>query len=268
MNELMNNNQSILSEYSDQILEFRKTLSPEFQDQELMPDDILFRALISRDFKFEYANPLVNNYMKARKDYPNMFVSALDPKLERIFGQVHTFLPDHVKTRDGQRIFYTRGIDWNPDKYSMEDVCSSIILTLELKSLDYLLQKDGFIQMVDAKDIGWKHVKAFNPKAIQASGQLLVWYLPINLKYVLVFNTNWAVDFLWKMIRPLLPKELVERVIMCGKSVEKLSEYIPKEIIEQKAFVPSDDMRKFYAEDICSNDHLVQSFWEKHMKIH
>ena len=261
----MSSDDLILSEYQNEIDKFRASLPVEFHDKNSMADVVIFRILISRDFKYESSTKVVKNYVKARKDYPEMFVSALDPKLEGIFGQVQTFLPQ-VKTYSGQRVFYTRALDWDPDKYRLSEVCSSIILTLELKSLDCALQKDGFVHVIDAKDIGWKYVRAFNPTVIHAFGQLVVWYLPVNLKHIIVFNTNWAVDLLWKMIKPLLPKELVERVVMCGKSVEKLSEHFPKEVIEQEKFVPSASERETYAKDITANDHVIQSVWDTYME--
>ena len=260
----MDQNLVILSEFSKEIQDFRSTLPPAYQDKEWMPDDILLRALLSRDFKYDFAKGVVTNYFKARREYPYMFASALDPKLEGIFGQVQTLLPQ-LKTSHGHRIFYTRALDWDPDKYSLADVCSAVILAMELKSLDYGLQKDGFIHLIDAKDIGWKYVRAVNPKVIHAFGQLLVYYLPVNLRFLIVFNTNWAVDMIWKVVRPLLPKELVERVVMCGKSVEKLSQHFPLEVIETEAFIPSPEDRETFAKDICSNDQFIQSIWMKCM---
>jgi retinaldehyde-binding protein 1 len=262
----MTSNHHILEEFRNQIAEFRASLPVEFHDKNFLPDDVIFRALISREFDPDFATKVVKNYMKARKDYPEMFASASDPKLQGIFGQVQTLL-SKVKTSAGQHIFYTRALDWDPDRYKLGEVCSAIILTLELKSLDYALQKNGFVQVIDAKDIGWKYVRAFNPKVIHAFGQLVVWYLPVNLKYIIVFNTNWAVDMLWKMIRPLLPKELVERVVMCGKSVDKLSEHIPRDVVEQEAFVPSATERESYAKDITTNDHVIQSLWDQYMGV-
>ena len=263
----MTDNLTILSQYEKEINELRITLPPKLQDKEVLPDDVLVRALLSFDFHYEHAKNLATNYIKARKDYPFMFDSTSNPKLEGLFGHNQTFLPK-VKSLKGQRIFYTRCSDWDPDKHSYGDVCSSMLLQLELESLDYNLQRDGFVQIIDAGGLEWNHIRHINLRVIHAFGQLLTYYLPINVKQVIFINNNRALEFLWKMTRPLLPKQLSEKMIICGKNyTEVLSKHFPTEVVEQETFVPTQSDRDNHSREVYARDHLLQSTWDRVMRV-
>lgn len=258
----MSQNLEIQTKYQDLVKELRSRLAPELHDR--YDDDMLLRALLAKKKDLKVAMNILVKYTMARKDYPSLFGSAIDGHMEGIIGSTMSFNPQFL-TPAGHHLLFLKALDWDPKKHSLETLLKSIVIGSEYKSLDYAAQEKGFVLVVDARDMGWKYVWAIKPALVHAFAQLLVFYLPVNLQNIVVYNTNWAVEMIWKMIVPLIPAELAQKVVLCGSSREKLAFFVSPEAAESESFIPTQEMRREYAREILSHDHVVQSLRTRYM---
>jgi hypothetical protein len=258
----MSHNLEIQTKYDSLVKSLRSSLTPELQDR--YDDDILLRALLAKNKDLIAAQQLLERHKTARKHYPILFGSAHDPGMQDIIHTCVSYNPLFL-TPNGHHLFFMKATDWNPDKHSVDLLFQSIIIGAEYKSLDYAVQEKGFVLLIDARDLGWKHVWSVRPKLVHALAQLIVYYLPIHVQNIIVYNTNWAVDMVWRIVRPLIPDEIVQKVVLCGSDEEKLSFIISKEAVVSQSFIPTDEMRAEYARDILAHDHVIQSLRNRYM---
>ena len=258
----MTHNLEIQTKYELLVKQLRATLSPE--DQEKYDDDLLLRALLSRNQDMEAAKAVLIKYASSRKDYPVLFATATDPRLEGVFAAGMVFHANFL-TPHGHHVFFARALDWDPSRHPLDVLIQSIMIVVELKSMDYSIQERGVVLVIDAKDIGWKYVWAVQPRVMHAFGQVITYYMPIHLKNIIVLNTNWAVDAIWKVIKPLLPSELTSKVVLCGKDQEKAAFFLSRDGVATASYVPTPEMRDAYVRDVLSQDHVVQSLRNRYM---
>ena len=258
----MAHNLEIQTKYESLVNELRASLPPEAQEK--FDNDILLRALLAKNKSIPAAKALLLKYTSARKDYPALFGRTSDPRMEGMLETGVTLHPT-FRTPQGYFMFYAKTIEWDPGRHPIDVLIQSILIGVECKSLDYLVQETGYILAIDAQDIGWKYVMCVKPTIMRAFGQVVVSYLPVNLHSIVVFNTNWAVDAIWKVVKPLLPSELANKVVMCGTNKEKLSVFLGRDSVDSQSFVPTPEMRKEFVDHVRSNDHIVQSLRDQYM---
>ena len=258
----MSHNLEIQTKYEELVKRLRSYLTPELQER--YDDDIILRALLAKKKDLIAAMGLLVRYTKARKDYPVLFGPASDPRMDGIFLTAMAFVPD-ILTPHGHHIFFVKALDWDPSRHSLEILLRSILIGAEYKSLDYAAQERGAVLLIDAQDMGWKYVWSIKPTVVHAFAQLIVYYLPLHLQNIVVYNTNWALDMIWKAIVPLIPTELAQKVVMCGSNREMLAFFVSQEAAASESFIPTQEMRLEYARDILSHDHVVQSLRTRYM---
>ena len=247
----------------DEVLkEFKRVLSEQQPTAKChLPDDILLRVLTSRSFNLEKAITLLDKYVNAKKNHPELFESPNNHD-ESILKRVGTVLPDSVRTIDGRRCAFTLGVNWDPDVYTLDKMVPALVHFLESNDLDKDFRTDGYVHIVDAADLSWKHVKAIRPSIVISAASLITHELPINLKQIIVFNANLIVDVIWKICKPLLPSDLVKLITIIGaKHPEKLEKFLPKDVLEQNSFVPNEETINSHAKCLIENRGKLISLW-------
>lgn len=241
--------------------EFKELLSQEGSTCRHLPDDILVRVLISRNYNLEEAKVTLAKYTNAKKAHPELFVSP-DNHDRDILQRVGSALPSTVRTVDGGRCMITIGVEWDPDAYNLEQFVQALIFSLEACDLDHGFHRDGYVHFVDAANLSWKHVKAIRPGIVMAAASFLTYEAPINLKQIVVFNANWMVDVIWKIVKPLLPNELVQLITIINvKNPDKLTRFLPKETIESKSFIPTEESINDHVTFLTGNREKLSNLW-------
>lgn len=246
---------------SKKLQEFRELLSTEGSTSRHLPDDVLVRVLISRNYDLERAKVTLAKYTNAKKAHPELFVSP-DNHDRDILQRIGSVLPSGVRTVDGARCMITIGLEWDPDVFNLEQFTQALIFSLEACDLDHDFHRDGYVHLVDAANLSWKHVKAIRPGIVMAAASFLTYEAPINLKQIVVFNANWMVDVIWKIVKPLLPSELVQLItIINAKNPDKLTRFLPKETIQSKSFTPTEQSINDHVNFLTDNREKLTNFW-------
>ena len=246
------------------IQELWSSLSPEIREKLDDKDDIMLRVLLARDGDVAAARNLLLKYRMSRKDYKSYFASAHEAALKDVFDAAPICHPN-FRTPRGEYLFYSRAGDWNTSRHSIEKIIQAMVLSMEYKSLDYDILQSGVVVVFDGTGIGWRHVVATKPTAVHALGQLLMHYIPIKVPKILVINTNWAVDAIWKIIKPVLPADLVARIHICGSDMEKVKLHLSSESVADHSYETTREMKEEYGNEILSQDHVIQSLRNRYM---
>lgn len=226
------------------------------------PDELLIRILVAKGYNAEKSKIILDKYINSRKTYPNFFIPASTH--EGIFLKCMTFMKN-LRLPTGERVFFTKGTDWDPDFYTLQAYCCAVISGVELVSLDPEIQSSGCVHIIDASNVGWKQVKSITPSIVSAMAQMIVFYSPFNLKKIICYNANWAAELIWRTIRPLLPSELTKLVVVMGKDKDKLMSHLGPDIVDRNLMEPTEEDKRQFAQFVLENEQKILEYWNQHM---
>ena len=237
--------------------EFRSHLEkklPEINSK--LSDSILLRSLMLGNFNLVESVELLKNYIQLRRKHQEFFLKSLEEKeLENIFEYSYTGFP----FPQDDCVIVCKVSQWNPDEYTALSMCKAVLLAMECMSLDMDIIKNGIIFVIDAKSVGWKQIKALTPSMLQSYFKIIN-NSPINLKLIIVYNINWATDFLYKLINPVLPRRIAERIVLVSDP-SKLKDYLNENVL--KKLEPSLEDKKAFKSIVEKKSIEVFESWAK-----
>lgn len=148
-------------------------------------DDFLMRFLYARKFQPESAFQLIINY-HLFKQRNKMLLSKLNIFDETIQLALRDCNPTILKDRDrrGRRVIVFYTANWDPTKYTLEDVFRTFLLTLDILLEDKQNQMLGFVVIVDWTNFTFKQSSHLHPKTLklwieglQVSGFMVFFFL-------------------------------------------------------------------------------------------
>lgn len=224
-------------------------------------DEVLLRILIAWECNVKNSLSTLNNYVKIHEKHRNLIVSP-STHGEDILRRAGSLLPCNVRTLNNSRILYIQYTEWDPDLYSWQDMVRAMICVIETIDLNPDTHEAGYVTMINAEGISWKHVKAINPKIVMAAASMFLYELPISLRKIIIFNANVFVDMIWKIVKPLMPTDFVKlTTIISTKNVDELSGYLPQDVLEEKSYIHTKDSIDDHVKFVTGNREKLIENW-------
>lgn len=242
--------------------ELKGVLKKELGDSVIgkLDDSILLRSLMMKQFDVAGAANLLKNHIELRRKHPEFFIKSLDEaRFDNIFEKFFTVL--RTRGANGECLFVCKVSDWDPDEVDALTMFAAVLFAFECLSLDMDIHQSGILLVSDTKGVGWKHVKALKPSLLQTHFRIIL-NSPVNLKWLLQYNINWAIDLMYRVISPILPKSIVDRVVLATET-SKLGKYLGEDFTDVEKLKPTREDRQAFVSVIRSKSAQVFQMWAK-----
>jgi len=195
----------------------------EYYRVHLNDDSLILRFLRARKFDTQHSYDMLCNMLKFRKDFQNMGVGALHVGMcENELKTGKSFF--HNYDREGRPVCYVRAAYHDPsysDPFENQRYC---VLMMEYGKKILTPPNETVTLVFDMSNVS---VKNLDLKSMQFMVSTLQNFYPESLGKVLVYNSTWIVNGIWKIIRPWLDSVTAAKVAFIKQ--EEFSKYIPLE---------------------------------------
>ncbi|XP_063976330.1 alpha-tocopherol transfer protein [Diachasmimorpha longicaudata] len=208
-----------LDELRDMIYE-RGECSPHRMD-----DAFLIRFLRARNFNVNRAHRLIVRYYNFKEEHPAIHENV-DPLKMRHIGDDDVMTVPGYRTECGRRMMIYRMGNWDPKKYGVEEIFKATVIILELGALEPRAQILGGFVIFDLRDITMTHAWTMTPQIANMVIALMVTSFPMKTHAIHILHQSWVFDVIYSVFKPLLSKEMQERVFFHGDDMSSLHKHI------------------------------------------
>lgn len=229
-------------------------------DQSKICDLNIIRSLYSRKLNIDDSTDLVLKYINSPKDNPYAYKVDLTSSTTKCGLKLLRVMKSQVPT--GEYVVYSRINMWNPNEVSTETYCAVSNLAMEVLTRKPEMVKAGFYLILDAKNMEWKHFRALKPTLAYHHVRLLIEYAPYNLKNIVFYDSNWAMDMFTKLLKPLLPKKLSELLLILSSSDKDIEKILGKDVVDQLNNGDVDVENEVLTKEIISKGNEIIDDWK------
>ena len=144
-----------------------------------------------------------------------------------IFSQVP---PLPGLTKNGRRVIVMRGIDKDLPTPNVAEAMKLVMMIGDIRLKEELIGVAGDVYVLDATVATPAHFSKFTPALVKKFLVCVQEAYPVKLKEVHVINVSPLVDTIINFVKPFL-KEKIRNRIFVHSNLEKLYEYVPREIL-------------------------------------
>ncbi|XP_024878443.1 alpha-tocopherol transfer protein-like [Temnothorax curvispinosus] len=197
-----------------------------------MDDDFLLRFLRARNFNIKSAHKLIVNYYNFKEEHPEIHQMMSSTEM-RYIGDDNVITVPPYRTQCGRRVMIYRFGNWDPRKYSTEELFKATVGILELGILEPRAQIMGGVAIFDLKDISMTHAWSVTPQVATMMLSLMVTAFPIRIHALHILHQSWVFDAIFAVFKPLLDANMRNKLFFHGSNYESLHkhilpEYLPK----------------------------------------
>lgn len=145
------------------------SLNQALSDKSCFDDDnFLYRFLYARKFQSDEALKLLENYLSYKKRN-QLLLRNLNIFDEKIQLSLRDGIPTVLKQRDrkGRKVILFLASNWDPIKYSLEDIFRAILLSLDVLLDNVQNQALGFVIIVDWTNFPFQKSRQISPKLLK-----------------------------------------------------------------------------------------------------
>ncbi|ODM88951.1 Retinaldehyde-binding protein 1 [Orchesella cincta] len=189
--------------------EVREYIASVFED-----DSILLIYLKGRKYRVNHAWETLKRKAEILcNDYPEYFPETL-PKAG--FPLINNHVYGILKARDklGRRIVCFNSGKWDPKETSLDELVGVGTYLVDLMLTDEDFLNSGMVFIQNHEDIGMKHVKEYSLHKMLRLLDIYCYAYPIQIKGIYHLNVPFYARYVYKIIRPFLPKKIKERIII------------------------------------------------------
>lgn len=225
-----------------------------------LSSNTLVRALYSRNLVVEDAAELVVKYVTSAKE--NQLCFNLDIRNPKTKNAICTCRLLNAKTCTGEYVFVTKLIEWNPDETNQDEWFAILNFMFESISRNPNVIKAGIWWLIDSKNIGWKHFKAMKPGGAYHFLRFLANHLPCNAKRIVFYDSNWAMDMFTKALKPLLPKNISDMLLITSSTDQKGEKLLGRPAMEEIDFSLSVAQKDAFFKEIMARADDILAEWK------
>ncbi|XP_076149492.1 alpha-tocopherol transfer protein [Alosa pseudoharengus] len=196
-----------------------------------LSDHFLVRFLRARDFDVDLSFKLLVNYVKWRKECPEI---ALNLHPSSVLGLLQNNYHGVLRSRDhtGSRVLIYRIGRWNPKHFTAYEVFRVSLITSELIVRETETQRHGLKAIFDLQGWCFSHALQINPSLAKHISSVLTDSFPLKVRGIHLVNEPVLFRPVFAMIRPFLPEKIKARIHMHGSSfMQNLCEVFPPSIL-------------------------------------
>ncbi|XP_050039177.2 alpha-tocopherol transfer protein-like [Dermacentor andersoni] len=196
-------------------------------------DDFLLMFLRSRKFDADRAFKNITSYLKARRDFPEIFDDLSPSRIpfESACRKHRIVTVSRHRDYKGRPTLMLKIGAWSTDVCSLNDLFRFLVVF----GIHLLLQEEcqvkGLVGVVDCTGLGAYHLAHYTPSAIRKFIRLVQDCFPLRIKAVYVINHPAIFELLYAISRRFLKAKLVQRIRLFGYNVDKLHDLVPADLI-------------------------------------
>lgn len=224
-------------------------------------DEFLVKCLRARNYDVDKTAQQVKEYVLLHRDSSELFC-PFTSVFDAFNDGVLKFLGH--RTPRGESIYAIRFGPWDTGKYDIETLISAIVIAFEHAILEPETQKNGFVQIVDMKGLGWSHLRQLGPRTAKKFASLVESVLPINIIEIHIINDTRLTNIAYSIFKPFLSYDLRKKITFHGTDLTKLHERIPTQYLPLEFGGLDGEMKcmDFYKE-IKTNEAKLRNMWAK-----
>ncbi|XP_011498431.1 PREDICTED: alpha-tocopherol transfer protein-like [Ceratosolen solmsi marchali] len=199
---------------------------PNFDD-----DHRLMTFLRGCKFSLEKCKKKLDMYFTMRALVPEFFSNrdVTRPEMKEIISNVYV-PPLPGLTKNGRRVIIMSGVDKNLPTPNVAEAMKLVLMIGDVRLKEELVGVAGDVYVLDASVATPAHFSKFTPTLVKKFLVCVQEAYPVKLKEVHVINVSPLVDTIINFVKPLL-KEKIKNRIFVHSNIEKLYQYVPKEIL-------------------------------------
>ncbi|XP_051153477.1 alpha-tocopherol transfer protein-like isoform X2 [Leptopilina boulardi] len=198
-----------------------------------MDDSFLIRFLRARNFNVYRAHRLVVNYFNFKEEHPSIH-NNVNPLNMRHIGDDDVMTVPAYRTQCGRRMMIYRIGNWDPRKYSVEELFKATVIVLELGILEPRAQVLGGVVIFDLEGITMAHAWTITPQIASMVIALMVTSFPMKTHAIHILNQSWVFDAIFAVFKPLLDSRMQDKIYFHGHDMSSLHQYVAPENLPKK----------------------------------
>ncbi|XP_012267007.2 alpha-tocopherol transfer protein [Athalia rosae] len=198
-----------------------------------MDDAFLIRFLRARNFNAYRAHRLVVNYCNFKEDHPEIHRDVKPLEMRHIGDDDIVTVPAY-RAQCGRRIMIYRMGNWDPRKYSLEEIFKATVIILELGILEPRAQILGGIVIFDLEGLTMAHAWSVTPQVAGMVLSLMVSAFPMKSQAIHILHQSWIFDAIFAVFKPLLDARMRDKIFFHGDNMESLHRHIDPTSLPKK----------------------------------
>ncbi|XP_034941872.1 alpha-tocopherol transfer protein-like [Chelonus insularis] len=198
-----------------------------------MDDAFLIRFLRARNFNVYRAHRLIVKYCNFKEEYPEIHKNV-NPLEMRHIGDDDVMTVPAYRTQCGRRMMIYRMGNWDPKKYGVEEIFKATVIILELGILEPRAQVLGGVVIFDLQGITIAHAWSVTPQIANMVLGLMVTANPMKTYAIHILHQSWVFDMIYAVFKPLLNKEMQDRVFFHGDDMSSLHKHVAPTSLPKK----------------------------------
>ncbi|KAK0076907.1 hypothetical protein PV325_004708 [Microctonus aethiopoides] len=138
------------------------------------------------------------------------------------------------RTQCGRRLMIYRMGNWDPKKYGIEEIFKATVIILELGTLEPRAQVLGGVVIFDLENIAMTHAWSITPQIASMVMALMVSSFPMKTHAIHIIHQSWVFDMIYAMFKPLLNKQMQQRVFFHGDDMTSLHNHVAPTSLPKK----------------------------------
>ncbi|XP_011505212.1 PREDICTED: alpha-tocopherol transfer protein isoform X2 [Ceratosolen solmsi marchali] len=198
-----------------------------------MDDDFLLRFLRARNFNVNRAHRLIVRYYTFKEEHPEIH-QDVNPVEMRHIGEEDIMTVPAYRTPCGRRMMIYRMGNWDPRKYSVEEIFKATVIILELGLLEPRAQILGGVVVFDLEGITMSHAWMITPQVASMVLSLMVAAFPMTTHAIHILHQSWIFDTMFAVFKPLIDSRMNHKIFFHGDNMESLHRHIPPAYLPKK----------------------------------
>ena len=233
-------------------------------------DEFLLRFLRVTNFDLNHAKEWLIYFWKYRTENPQWFTDRdllKNPLMVEIADLAYC-LQFPKETKDQRLIFVMRSGQYDPSKYSLDDVTKYAFAVTDILNTQPAAQNHGFIILIDFTNIKLQHIGQFTPDRTRRYVECWEKMYPVKLRQIHFYNYPGIFDPILHLFRLFLSRELKDKIHFHPRSVDgslhkSLHQFIDPEVLPseyggQLGSVEGEMNKTFLQWTREKNDYMIQ----------
>ncbi|XP_026670420.1 alpha-tocopherol transfer protein-like isoform X1 [Ceratina calcarata] len=221
-----------------------------------MDDDFLIRFLRNKYFNVNKAHQLIVNYYNFKEEHPEIHQDVNPLEMKHI-GEDDVMTVPAYRTECGRRIMIYRLGNWDPRKYSVEEIFKATVIVLELGVLEPRAQIFGGVVLFDLEGITISHAWTITPQVANMVIALMVTAFPMKTHAIHILHQSWVFDVMFAVFKPFLDVRMQKRIFFHGSNMESLHKHISPSRLPKRYGGTRDELPYYKWIDSLSKVHKI-----------
>ncbi|XP_076634456.1 alpha-tocopherol transfer protein isoform X1 [Colletes latitarsis] len=188
-------------------------------------DAFLVRFLRVRNFNVNRAHRLIVNYYNFKEEHPEIHHNVNPMDMKHIGDDDVMTVPAN-RTQCGRRMMIYRLGNWDPRKYSVEEIFKATVIILELGVLEPTAQILGGVAIFDLEGITMAHAWTITHQVASMVIALMVSAFPMKTHAIHILHQSWVFDVMFAVFKPFLDVRMQNKIFFHGSNMDSLHQHI------------------------------------------